>query len=136
MVMVEHNTGCGHGGAAESATLAVRMKQSPAIVVAEKRQSARGTHHCVQIFHHLFQLVHVFPIRLRQNRVQQEHVRGVEVIIRGLLDVASIRVYLALHLLAHHACASLFPTGSFWQSSEEQPQRVQRQRFAQQMCVR
>ena len=68
--------------------------------------------------------------------MQQEHVRGVEVIIRRLLDVAAIGVNLAFHLLAHHARAKLFPRAALRKSSEEQPQRVQRQRLAQQMRVR
>src|SRR5437667_11188457 len=101
------------------------MKESAAVIVADEGQCACRSKQSVKIVSHAFELVHVRHVRLGENRVKQEHVERVNVIVGGLLEMTSIGVNLPLHLLAHHFRAKLLPTCGFRQPGEKQSESMQ-----------
>ena len=136
ILAVEEYAGSRDARAWEMFARPVRMEQSAAIVVPEKRLQARRSGHCLQIVRHAFQLRKVFGVGPSQDRVQQEHIEHVYLIVSGLLEGAAIAANLPGKLLTHHPATLLHPAFCSRKSGEIHTERVQRQGFANQVVVR
>src|ERR1041385_7772054 len=89
---------------------AERMKETPAIIISEKRKRAAGSDYGVQILSHAYQTV-VVPRRrvASQYRMEKEHIEGIDMVISRLFKVTAVVTHLSFHLALDHLCAGPFP---------------------------
>src|SRR6516162_5318838 len=81
------------GGAGESASLSVRRKEAPSIVVAEKREIAAITQQRREEFRHAGKSIAIRGGQVFQQGMKRKHVERVNVVIGGLFKVAAIWLY-------------------------------------------
>src|ERR1041384_2245728 len=120
----------------ESIAAAVRMKETSAVIIAERGQTPGTSKKAIQEPGHGLQPCAIGIGSLSQNPMKQEHAHGINVIIARPLEMASIRVNLAADLCLHYVVPDLFPAVRMWAARQQNAQRMRCNGFCEQMSVR
>src|SRR5712692_3231105 len=105
----EAAAGC-ERGRAETLPGPIRVKETAAIVISDKREQTAWAQERFEIQRHAFQGTVIRFGGPRQNGVEQKHIQSVDMIITGLFEVAAIRADLLLHLLPDYPRAEPLPS--------------------------